>query len=90
MEAALLYQIGPFHHQDGMWMGWHWAWWLFWLVVLGVVVWGLTRVARGAASPTRGRKGLAEAEQVLRERFARGEISREEYEERLVVLRGSE
>lgn len=68
------------------WMdGWHVAWmWIFWIVVLGIglaIVIALVRA--GGAGPAR----TESAEEVLRQRFARGEIDREELEERLEALR---
>lgn len=60
---------------------------IFLLAIIVLVVWALTRV-----SPTRqggeGRSGPdgPSAEEVLRERFARGEIDAGEYERSLEVL----
>ncbi|MEO6579464.1 MAG: SHOCT domain-containing protein [Candidatus Limnocylindria bacterium] len=70
--------------------GWHYSdWWmmgigmLFWLVLLGLAVWLVVRATgRERSEP------LAEgAEEILRRRFAAGEIDAEEYERRLEVLR---
>ena len=61
-------------------------WWpifpLFWLLVVGVVIFALFRVRRSG----RWHQGHS-AEGVLAERYARGEISVEEYRERLSVLK---
>jgi putative membrane protein len=61
-------------------------WWpifpLFWALVLGVVIFALFRL-RGARWQHHGHS----AEGVLAERYARGEISVEEYRERLSVLK---
>ena len=61
--------------------------WLFmtaWLVlVVAVVVW-LVRTATGSADGGGGRQG---AKRILDERFAAGELSVEEYEQRRRVLR---
>ena len=71
----------------------HWApvpWWpifpLFWLLLWGVVIFAIFRFVRGGRWH---RSHTAQA--VLAERYARGEISVEEYRERLSVLekRGS-
>jgi putative membrane protein len=75
MPPTLLAQAwwcGPFA-ADGSW------WWIamplgmlaFWALVIGLVVWGIRRFA-----PPRSDRPL----EVVRERYARGEISREEYE----------
>ncbi len=56
-------------------MGW-WAVWggiLFWGAVIGVVAWAVWTWRQGSASRA------APALEVARERYARGEISREEF-----------
>lgn len=45
------------------------------LVVLGLVIWAVLRIAGGA----QGRSGSAE--EILRQRYARGEITREQFEQ---------
>ena len=65
-------------------MGWMGPWWLLALALLVVVVvWVL---ARGAAmtSPPRDEDS---PEAILKRRYARGELSEEEYERRLSNLR---
>ena len=62
---------------------------LFWgLVILGIVA--LARYLARSAQQT-GAAGAARptAEQVLAERFARGEIDEQEYQSRLAALRGT-
>lgn len=64
--------------------GWGWAprpwlgfvWLLFWVCAVAAVVWWLRR-----------RPGRGHAEDVLAERYARGDITAEEYRERLAVLK---
>ena len=62
------------------------GWWpifpLFWVLLWGAVFFALFRFRRGYASH-RGHS----AEDVLAERYARGEITVEEYRERLSVLK---
>ncbi len=64
-------------------MGPLWLWTL--LVVVGViaVVWGLARAT--SATPPSAPSGQR-AREILRERFARGEITEQELRERLRVL----
>lgn len=69
-------------------MGWHWGWGLLWLVVAVLVVWGVARaIASGGERP--GGPAGEGAEEALRRRYAKGEINREEFEERLKVLRST-
>jgi putative membrane protein len=69
--------------------GWHAGdWWmmgiglLFWLALAGIGVWIFLRVGDRARGEPR-----ESAEELLRRRFAAGEIDHEEYERRLEVLR---
>ena len=57
---------------------------LLWLALIGGLVWWLTR---GGRLP--GRSGLERAQEILAERYARGEVSSEEYRERVEHLRAS-
>lgn len=77
----------------GMGMGWGWLFGL--LVLVGVILLavlavrafggGITRGAGGASSPAQS-PGRSRAREVLDERYARGEITTEEYRERLQTL----
>jgi len=64
-------------------MGWMWLWWIGGLVALLLVVWVVARAA-GTAGPARSEES---PETVLKRRYARGEIDRDEYERRLNDLR---
>jgi putative membrane protein len=55
---------------------------LFWLVLLGLGIWFVVR-NRGYRQPS----GTDRARDILAERYARGEITGEEYRERLEQLR---
>ena len=77
-------------HSDGMmtwWMsGWGWSWTLLVTAALmTLLVWTLARTRRrDSAPPDRDR---VDALRTLEERFARGEIDREEFESRRATLR---
>ena len=63
------------------------------LVVLAVAVWAIIKVFpdwQDSVGLNNGRENKREdsAEETLRQRFARGEIDAEEYEERHRILRG--
>ena len=70
---------------DGGWSG---PWWLlfplFWILVIGTVIWLVARTRRhesSSASP------VERATEILAARYARGEIDTDEYQRRLDVLR---
>ena len=68
--------------------GWSWWWMLpmmmFWLVLAGAVIWGVVAVVRSGTSSDQA--ALPSAEDILNERFARGEIDAAEYRERIDAL----
>ena len=66
--------------------GWGWLWGpivlLLWVVLIATVVWVVARSTR-----PRERSGLERAREVLAERYAGGELTTDEYRERLEQLR---
>ncbi len=70
-----------------MWFG---GWWmmlwmvLFWAGLVLLVVWAVRAVSGEGQGASRA--GGTNALQILEERFARGEIDREEFEERRSIL----
>jgi putative membrane protein len=81
--------MGVFHGIAPLLAGSHWDhggfWWfpfaLLWVVVLGTVIWLVARTVR-----PRERSGVERARGILAERYARGEVTGEEYRERLDEL----
>ncbi len=73
---------GWFHHMDGWGGGWMWLWgtlmMLSWVVIIAAAVWFIMRSRTDSRS--------SRAREILEERYARGEISTEEYRERLRTL----
>jgi len=68
--------------------GWHMGGMaLWWLIGLAVVVGFAWWIARMGGSSGAGSAGDASPETILKRRYARGEIDREEYERRLSDLR---
>ncbi|NOX36763.1 MAG: SHOCT domain-containing protein [Calditrichaeota bacterium] len=67
-------------------MGGDWFWghmgfgWLFWLVIIGIIIWGISMMSRsrGTTEPPAKKETPLE---ILKKRYARGEITREEYEQ---------
>lgn len=78
------------NHPDGMMTWWMSGWGWFWTLVvaaavIGVLVWALARAAESRRTPP-DRDRVA-ALRILEERFAQGEIDREEFESRRAALR---
>jgi putative membrane protein len=66
-----------------MWWGtgYGWIWMtLIWVIIIGAVVWAVTRSS--ARDRARRRGGSQDARGILDERFARGEIDEDEYRRR--------
>jgi putative membrane protein len=57
---------------------------LFWLVILGLVIWLIFRLVERGRPP--GDAGRGRAEEILKERYARGEIDRETFQDMLKDL----
>ena len=71
------------YHWDAGWhMGWMGFGWLVLAVLIALVVWAATRASRGAGS-----NGESPRE-ILKRRYARGEIDRETYQRMLRDLGG--
>ena len=64
----------------GFWVFWLLFRGLFWVILIVFVIWAITRVsgAQGISRPSFRSNGL----DILEQRYARGEISREEYLEK--------
>ena len=73
-------------------MGWGGGWWmLIWgsLMMVGLVVlivWLVRNTGGSGSAGTSGEDSLASARRILAERYARGELSTEEYRERVEQL----
>ena len=62
----------------GFGFGWMWLMPIFWIVILGLIIWAVIAAVRGASQSG----GSESALELLKKRYARGEISKEEYEEK--------
>jgi putative membrane protein len=63
-------------------MGWMALWWILSAAVIAITLWALLR-AKGGPAPDRGES----PEEVLKRRYAKGEIDRQTYERMLGELR---
>lgn len=61
--------------------------WVFWVVVVGVVLWALLRYTRIVGGGTAHGRMSDDAEATLRKRYARGEIDEAVYRRMLEQLR---
>ncbi len=63
--------------------GWMWLMPVLWIVLLGLIIWAIVALVR-RASESRGLDSskTSSALEVLKERYARGEIKKEEYDEK--------
>ena len=73
-------------HRQGMFFGMHWAWWFIWTATAVVLLWALWRIHADRVEAHRDAARRLSAEEVLRQRFANGEINEEEYVARLRLL----
>lgn len=76
-------------HHNGLYMGMHWGWWLFWILVLAVLVWAFVRYLGDERDRRRETDRKESAEEILRERFSQGELDEEEFARKMRTLRES-
>ncbi len=84
---------GIFGWQNGGWgmmgpgimggFGWGWLMPIFMILFWGLVIWGIVALVRGLSGSRGSDSSKADsALEVLKRRYARGEINKEEYEEK--------
>lgn len=67
------------------WHGWYMGWmWIFWIALIVLVVWFVVRAAGSTTTPSQHRES---AEEILKRRYASGEISHEDYQRMLNEIR---
>jgi putative membrane protein len=91
MMDLVMYMPWMMDDQGGGWSGLWWPFMLIRLLLLGVflslLVWFAVRVFSREGGTTRPGATIDSAQEILRERFARGDISAEEYEKSMQTLR---
>ncbi|WP_237700234.1 SHOCT domain-containing protein [Caldalkalibacillus thermarum] len=73
-----------------MWDGGMFLYMIFWLLIVGLIIYAVISLIMKAFDKRNDRsegKGEDAALQILKERFARGEISEEEFEQKYKVLK---
>ena len=75
---------------DMMGGGFMWFWALFWVVVLALLVAGAIWLARTLTRPSNPSSGPGSARAELDLRYARGDLTREEYLQRRADLEGGQ
>ena len=58
--------------------------WIFWILLIGVIVWAVSALLPRNVTPGGDRSAL----EILQERYARGEIGKEEFENKRRDLTG--
>lgn len=67
------------HGADGMWFGMGWGW-IIGLIFLALIIWLIVKgVGQGSGTAQSSDKSALD---ILKERYARGEINKEEFEEK--------
>jgi putative membrane protein len=83
LQSATLQTVDTGMPGDGWW--WHMGWmWPFWIVVIILIVFLVQRASTSSQPPAES--GVS-AEEILKRRYARGEIGKEEYERKLEDLK---
>jgi len=69
---------------NGMGWGGMWFGWFFGIVILAVVIWAIISLIRNTNNSTNSQNYLSREEnalEILKNRYARGEISKEQFEQ---------
>lgn len=77
--ALTAIQVSEPWHRQGLYMGMHWAWWLFWIAAIAIGVWAFWRLAADRREARHRVSRMVAAEQALRDRFTRGEVTEAEF-----------
>lgn len=87
ITGILLADSWGFEHMNGWGAGGMWVWGTIMMVgMVALIVWLVRSTGTTAPPPQTPTKPADQAQQVLAERYARGEVSTEEYRERLENL----
>ena len=84
--SALAANDDRWNHMDGWGAGWMWLWGIAMMALFVVLLLWLVRAASGKPPPPPSHPS-DRAREILAERYARGELTTEEYRERAEQLR---
>ena len=70
------------HEMMGEYWGHMWFGWLFWIVIAGLIIWAVIALARKGSGGNQLVKPQETALDILKRRYAQGEISKTEFEEK--------
>jgi putative membrane protein len=59
----------------GMWFGW-----IFWIIILAVIIWAVIQFTNRPQQGPPGNKAEESPMDILKKRYAKGEINKEEFE----------
>jgi putative membrane protein len=64
-------------------MGWGMGFgWMWWLVIIGIIIWGVKTLAGNSQKSYTNSEKEESALEILKKRYASGEINREKFERR--------
>lgn len=87
MDTAALFAQGDWDHMNGWGGGWMWLWGLAMMVLFVVLLGWLVRSSANSGGLVHPPRDPADrAREILAERYAKGELSSDEYRERIGEL----
>ena len=64
-------------------LGWMWLMPVFWILLLGLIIWAVVALVRGLSESRDSDSSKADSPlEILKSRYAKGDITKEEYEEK--------
>jgi putative membrane protein len=64
-----------------------WFVWIFWLILLGVIIWAVVTIINKSQNAARNVQPGESALGILKKRFAKGEINKEQFDQMKTVLK---